>query len=59
MPSAPEGDQLAGRQDGPLAFSQFTRELIERTGCHDFDGVWEALFEQAGWERRRRSGRST
>lgn len=41
----------ATEEDGALARSRFTQELITRSGCRDFDEVWESLFEQAGWSK--------
>jgi len=47
-----EGEgKLGAAEDGPMARSRFTEELIARSGCRDFDEVWESLFEQAGWEQ--------
>jgi len=43
--------RLGAAEDGPLARSRFTQELITRSGCRDFDEVWETLFEQAGWNQ--------
>jgi hypothetical protein len=45
-------ETLGAAEDGPLARSRFTAELIARSGCRDFDEVWEALFEQAGWKQK-------
>lgn len=40
-----------GAEDGALARSRFTQELVARSGCRDFEEVWESLYEQAGWEQ--------
>jgi hypothetical protein len=47
--AGPEG-RLGAAEDGPLARSRFTKALIQQSGCRDFDEVWEALFEQTGWD---------
>ncbi|UQA59086.1 DUF5682 family protein [Polyangium aurulentum] len=44
------GERLGGPDDGPLARSRYTTELCRRAGCRDFDELWEALFEQGGWD---------
>jgi hypothetical protein len=44
------GERLGGPDDGPLARSRYTAELCARAGCRDFDELWEALFEQGGWD---------
>ena len=41
----------AAPRTAPWPARRFTRELIARSGCRDFDEVWESLFEQAGWEQ--------
>ena len=41
----------ASEEDDSLASSRFTADLIARSGCRDFDEVWESLFEQAGWSK--------
>lgn len=44
-------ERLGAAEDGNLARSRFTQAIVERSGCRDFDEVWEALFEQAGWDQ--------
>ncbi len=44
------GERLGGGSDAPLGRSRFTAALCLRAGCRDFDELWEALFEQGGWD---------
>jgi hypothetical protein len=45
-------EELGAAEDGPMARSRFTAELVAKSGCRDFDEVWEAYFEQAGWDQK-------
>ncbi|MDI1481661.1 DUF5682 family protein [Polyangium sp. y55x31] len=52
LPSAERalGDRLGQDAGGLLARSRFTAALCARAGARDFDELWEALFEQGGWD---------
>lgn len=50
-PDGLESDERLGSDDGALERSRFTAEVVRRAGCRDMDEMWEALFEQGGWEK--------
>nr|WP_240807936.1 DUF5682 family protein [Polyangium spumosum] len=44
------GERLARDARGLFGRSRFTAALCARAGARDFDELWEALFEQGGWD---------
>ncbi|MDC3957218.1 DUF5682 family protein [Polyangium jinanense] len=52
LPSAERalGERLGQDAGGLLGRSRFTAALCARAGARDFDELWEALFEQGGWD---------
>jgi Family of unknown function (DUF5682) len=45
-------EHLGAAEDDQLSESSFTRAIVAKAGCRDFDELWEALFEQAGWKKK-------
>ncbi|MDI3290351.1 DUF5682 family protein [Polyangium sp. 15x6] len=52
LPSAEHalGERLGQDAGGLFGRSRFTAALCARAGARDFDELWEALFEQGGWD---------
>jgi len=44
------GERLGRDARGLFGRSRFTAALCARAGARDFDELWEALFEQGGWD---------